>query len=212
MGMALLVLACNGSKIGENRGFKMSEYFPQDGERTASWVSEDTEVVERLTAEKFVEPIDQNGVDVYTWNYYHRLDEELTQIYTVDWAAPTGDGVQIYGYIDADGNSTPFDPPIQVAPITDYMNTGDILETETGGATWTSEILDVGTCEVEWGTLVWESCLHLRIDDGDSNDDNDPGFAGEYWQVTTYGTAWFLPSGESKKWVLYDYDWVDTSQ
>ena len=48
----------------------------------------------------------------------------------------------------------------------------------------------------------------MKIDDGDGNEDSDPLFAGEYWQVTTYGTAWFLPSGESSKWVLLDYDYT----
>lgn len=206
----LLFLACSGGQIAEAPGFKMSEYFPQDGERNAAWVNEDTNVVERLTGEKAPEAIDKNGVAVYTWNYYYRTDDNLELAYTIDWAAPTGDGVLIYGTSDADGNQTAYDPPIQVAPITDYMNTGDVLTTESGGTTWTSEILDVGNCDVEWGALTWEGCVHVRIDDGDSsNDDTDPAFVGDYWQVTTYGTAWFQPSGATTKWVLLDYEWVE---
>lgn len=206
--MVSLLFGCSGNNIGENKGFQMSEYFPQDGDRMSIHESEDTEVPYRLRSEKLPDAIMVDDVETWQWDTYQSTDNELVLAWSVQWSAPSGDGVIIHSYTDGAGDKTTFDPPIQVAPITDFMNTGEKIETTTGGATWTSEILDVGTCEVLWGTLVWENCIHLRLDDGDGNDADDLPFAGEYWQVTSYGTAWFQGSGDTSKWVLLDYEWT----
>ena len=209
--LTLLLIACNGNQIGEARGIKMSEYFPQDGERAAVWVNEDAAVEWRLRAEKLPEPTIMNDVEVWTWEYFSRTDEDLEKLYSVQWAAPAGDGVQIYGYGAGEEDITPFDPPIVVAPISDFLDTGEKIETQTGGTTWTVELTEVlATCEVQWGTLTWQSCAHITINDGEENDASDAGFAGEYWQVTQYGTAWFKPSGEENMWILLDYEWTES--
>lgn len=203
----VLLAACNGNKIAENKGFKMSEYFPQDGSRAAVYDNEDEGFTSNLRMEKGQEPILVDDVETWQWDVYESTDNDLVLLWSIQWSAPSGDGASILSYTDGAGEKTTFDPPIAVAPITDYMNTGDIIETQTGGTTWTSEILDVGDCEVLWGTLTWSECIHMRIDDGEGNDADDLPFAGEYWQATSYGTAWFQPSGDASKWVLLDYEW-----
>jgi hypothetical protein len=200
-----LLVACNGGGIGEYQGVRISEYFPQDGTRIATYINEDTNVVYKLQAEKFPEPARIDERDVFTWDYYQKTDDEQIKWFSVQWAAPAGDGAYIYGYAEGDASITPYDPPIQIGPIDDTMKNGEEVVTETGGATWTSTLIASEDCPVEWGTLEWDQCQHLSVNDG--TPDNAPLFEGEYWQVTSYGTAWFLPAGATSKWVLLDYEW-----
>lgn len=200
------MLACTGNTIGEYQGVKISEYFPQDGSRTATYINEDTSIVYKLYGEKLPDSELIDDREVYTWNFYQKTDDDLTAYFNIQWSAPAGDGAYIYGYSEGTDAIVPFDPPIGVGPLDDTMANGDVVTTETSGKTWTSTLIESQDCPVEWGTLDWEACQHMEISDG--TPDGSPLFEGEYWQVTQYGTAWFLPGGASSKWVLLDYEWA----
>lgn len=203
-----LLLACNPDNIGADRGLKMSDYFPQDGDRKATYKNEDAAIEAQLYVEKQQPSTKVGSVTVWNWAYYRQTDTQKDLLYMVEWAAPSGDGVQIYSYTDVDGNKTSYDPPIIIAPISDYMKAGDAYTTDTNGESWTSTLVEVvPTCEVEWGSITWEECAHFTIENG-GDAATDPEFAGDYWQVTTYGTAWFQPSGSDSKWVVLKYDWT----
>lgn len=206
-----LLLACNPENIAADRGLKMSDYFPQDGERAATFKNESADIEAQLYAEKEHISTTVDGVDVWTWDYYRKTDEQLDLLYKVQWAAPTGDGVWIYGYVDVaaagDENAAPvaYDTPILIAPLTDYMKAGDSFDTETNGETWNSTLVEVlPTCEIYWGSITWTECAHFSITSS-TDAGSDALFAGDYWQATTYGTAWFVPSGDSNKWIVLDY-------
>jgi hypothetical protein len=153
-----------------------------------------------------------DGREVWSWATYRKTDDQLDLLYKTEWASPTGDGVWLYSYTDVDGNQTVYDPPIEVAPLTDYMKAGDSYSTDTNGETWTSTLVEViPTCDVVWGSLTWQECAHFTLDNG-ADPGTGPAFIGDYWQVTTYGTAWFQPAGQDSKWVVLNYDWKPDTQ
>ncbi len=180
-------------------GIVTAHYFPIDGEREATYFNEDTELDLELMVEK-VSSGTEDGVPVVTFAY--STDVSAT-IGTVTFSSIEVSGVRIHGYTEG-ASSTTFDPPIVLTA--DVMSPGDSIVTSANDLTFTSTHLGFEDCPVYWG-LDWEDCLHLRLDDGDGDDDAGPFFAGEYWLVQRYGPAWMHLTGYRERWNLGHYEW-----
>lgn len=201
----LLALTACQQTIGRT-GTKTSEFFPMDGDRQATYVSEDETVTASLNVEK-IEPSETiDDLEVVTFEYSLSGDS-LTIVGAVKWSAAAGHGIKIHAWSEGPaGEFTVFDSPILVTNERDYANVGEVVTTTTNGYTFTSTFVGFQDCPVQWG-LDWEGCLHLTIDDGDGDPSAGPFFAGDYWLVTRYGPAWMKLTGNTEKWNLIDYDW-----
>ncbi len=195
-----LLAACEGSKTTYS-GTAMGVYFPFDGGRDAEYVNADTNVAWHLMLHK-VEPTETTeGREVATFEQSMDTGELL---YSVKWSVSSQQPIQIEGWSEGTGEFQIFDPPLVVANAN--MHSDESVSTETGGRSWTSTFFGPEDCPVLWGGLEWEDCAHIRIDDGDGDDNVGPAFAGDYWFVTRYGPAWMTTTGYAQ-WTLSDYDW-----
>lgn len=207
--LTLLLLACSGGAY-TTQGTKVSDFFPFDGERNAVYLNDDESVDWELRVEKIDESV-VSGRTVVTMTYSQETDTALTELYAVKWSTLDGDSTLIHAYSEAGGAFTEYDPPISVTSGSGWMRVGDAVSTETGGYSFTSTFVEVVDCPVKMG-LDWQDCSHFELDDGDGDPNAGPLFAGEYWQVTSYGTAWMLLTGYTDKWNLLDYDWEPDTQ
>ena len=225
--LALLIVplaACAGSSHTYN-GQSISQYFPLDGERwweyrqcaefdsggpvdsaTYSFYdptgcSDPAEGV--LRTEKFPETQMSGGTEIVQLDTFRiSTDGSSTPAYSVKWSSDTSKGIRVYSWTDSStGTVTAYDPPIKIAAH--QMNVGDITETTTGGANFTTVFEGVkADCPNNWSG-VWEECVHLVV----SSDGPDAPFLGDYYIGASYGLAAFLPAGDSDVWVLDDADW-----
>ncbi len=210
--MFLLLAAlqgCNPSNTAFS-GHSISEFFPLHGvKRDAVYKNDDASFTEKMLVEKLSETELSDGTDVSTLEHYLESSTGRTLIGTVEWSSETSDGVRIHGYSDGDGASTAFDPPVAISPSTDKWQTDDDpVCTETGGFTFRSELIGFEDCPVAWGP-DWSDCLHVALVGCSSDcecEEDESGllFVGEYWQVSTYGTAWKQDADKTvdQKWNL----------
>jgi hypothetical protein len=184
---------------------KTAQFFPTDGQRAATYASDDARIADTLEVTKLDPTETIDGHDVVTFE--HTFSDGTVKG-AVKWASSRGEGIRIYGYREGpDGDFTMFDPPVLVTPENDRENPGGSVTTTTDGYTFTSSFVDFEDCPVPWGDRPWTGCMHLKIDDGDGDDTIGPFFAGDYWLVTRYGPAWMKLTGDSATWTLADYDW-----
>ena len=199
--LLLSLAACDGNGVNYP-GTTMTDYFPFDGGRDATYVNADTEGVPWHLVTHKVEPTEQfEGREIATFEY---SKEDGTLLYSVKWSVESQQPIQIEGWADGTGEFTMFDPPLVVAEY--QMHSDSSVTTETGGYSWTSTYYGPEDCPVLWGGLDWTDCAHIRIDDGDGDDNAGPKFAGDYMFVTRYGAAWMTTTGY-QQWTLSDYDW-----
>lgn len=201
------LVACTGAPP-VFRGTQMSEFMPFDGERQAEYINEDADNVPwKLVVEK-VEPTSmQDGVELVTMEWSR--DDTGEVVGSVIWSSTEGDSVLIHGYAVGAESPTMFDTPIWFTDDDDLMKVGESVTTETNGYTFTSTFIEMTDCPVNWG-LEWTGCVHMKLDDGDGDDNAGPIFAGEYWLVERYGPAWMLLTGYSDIWNLAHYDWEES--
>lgn len=199
--LLLSLLACDGGGA-TFKGTSMIEYFPFDGSRDATYVNADTAGVPWHLLVHKVEPTENvDGREIATFEY---AMEDGTLLYAVKWSTQSQSPIQIEAWADGTADFTVFDPPINVSDA--YMHSDTSVTTETGGTTYTSTFFGPEDCPVLWGGLDWTGCAHIRIDDGDGDDNVGPKFAGDYWFVTRYGAAWMTTTGY-QQWTLSDYNW-----
>ncbi|MFZ5476594.1 MAG: hypothetical protein ACOZNI_07445 [Myxococcota bacterium] len=214
--VALLAACSGGSTVYKGTG-PMSDFFPYDGKREATYyyagvsaTSDDdsgdtgqtTGVGYNLVVRK-VEPTETtDGVELVTFAYYSDDGDTETLLGSVKWASD-GDGVRIYAFAEGTGDFTTFDTPVTFAA--DYMHTGEAVETVTNGYTFTSTYVEQADIHVQWG-LDWEGTVHMNLDDGDGDTSTGPFFAGDYWLATRYGPGWMHLTGYDDKWDLADYE------
>ena len=202
---SLWLTACTGTTPTFD-GTKMSDFFPQDGDRQAEYINEDsTNIAWKLVVEK-IEPVEMiDEVEVVTWEWSRSDTGEV--IGSVKWSSNSQDSIRIHGYeVTATGESVMFTTPIAIAPDDDDMLSGESVTTTTDGWTVTSTLVGKEDCSVNWG-MDWEDCVHIRLDDGDGDDMVGLPFAGDYHLVQRYGPAWMHLTGYAEKWNLADYDW-----
>jgi hypothetical protein len=208
-----LLAACDPEPTFKGTG-PLNEYFPYDGERqalyyyagTASTDSGGAGIGYNLLVDKLesVEEIDDVEVVTFTYTKVY-LDDTTELLGQIKWMSDS-DGVRVYAYAEGLDDFITFEHPIEVTSNTNYMHTGDSVETQTDGYTFTCTYVGQEDISVQWG-LDWEGAVHFRIDDGDGDDMIGPFFAGDYWLVTRYGPAWMHLTGYEDKWDLADYDW-----
>lgn len=200
----LTVLACDGGTT--YNGIGMEDYFPMEGERSATYKNDDDTVPYLLLMEKQSQSTTVGDRDVWTFEYSD--DTTASLVGGVQWSNSSG-SVQIHGWAGADGVYSTFDPAIDVTDDDGRMLTGDAITTTTGGVTWTSTFVGVESCPVEWG-LDWEGCVHISLTDGGAapsaaDDPSRPFFVGDYWVIQRYMIAWMHIRGYDANWNLADY-------
>jgi hypothetical protein len=205
----VFLVACTGAPGPGFNGTKLSDYFPMEGGRSATYVNADATVPYKLEMEKLDQPEQIGERQVWTFEYYE--DETFSLIAAVKWSNVSGDAAYIHAWAGADGVFTPYDPPISVTADNGYMHVGDVVTTDSGGVTWTSTYVGTEDCPVQWG-LDWEDCAHMKISDGGADPSaadpaTRPFFVGDYWVVPRYMIAWMDVRGYDDKWNLADYDY-----
>ena len=202
-----LLLACTGGdglpepKVEPGSGLRTDVFFPTDGTRRAEYVNAAPDEVPWLLVVEKLEPTELvGGVELVTFEWSRSDTEEV--LGAVKWAQD--DGIAIYGWAEGTGAFVMFDPPIVLSD--NKMYRGDVIETVTGGYTFTSTYIGPEDCTVAWG-LDWQDCPHFTLDDGDGDPMAGPLFAGDYWLVERYGPAWMHTTGYAGKWDLQEYDW-----
>jgi hypothetical protein len=204
------LLACQPSTTTYN-GISMSDFFPLDGSRAATYTNADSTVPYKLGMNK-VEPTSQaDGREVVVLEYGE--DEGDTLFYSVGWSTQAGDAVQVHNYSVGAGELITFDPPLQVTDDDDTMRTGESIifdTTGSDGTAWTvtsTYVEPVPECPTLY-TDKWTDCIHIRIDDGDGDDTVGLPFAGDYTLVTGYGPAYMTVTGDADEWNLTKYTYV----
>lgn len=200
--------ACSRS-VTDYSFYSMTAFFPVDGERRAEYMNEDAPNVSwRLAVEKLEPVTEVNGDDIVTFEWSNL--ETGVLVGAVMWSSGNGGLVKIHGFADytrGPAEFLVFDTPILF--IDDYaMDRGEPVITRTNGYTFTSTLVAFEDCPVYWGP-DWKQCAHIRLDDGDGDDQVGPIFSGDYWLAQRFGPAWMLLTGYTEKWNLAHYDLVE---
>ncbi len=199
-GVGLASAGCEGQKFDYD-GETIFERFPLEGERMWKYINEDPNVGYTLTVEKTNEQL-VNGKSIVTLTHTATdIDGNETIIDAIDWSAHEDDGIEIHSWTDyrddPAGVTVTYSPPIRFAER--QMNSGDIVETSTGGATYTGEYSGLQDCPNNWSQSTWE-CARITL----SSTIAGESFTGEYWIAMSYGTSWMAPTEVGGKWVLAD--------
>ena len=204
----LLLLACAPGTGPGSRGTDLAESFPFDGEaRTWTYRVAWGLVPWELDAEVVHdEAWGAPGERVYPVEYVSRCvldDPECVggaEMLRIEWQSSPGDGVYVHGWSVEEGDWVALDPPVQLAPR--EMSRGDVVTTETGGHTWTSEWASTEDCPVHVDA-VWDSCVRLRVD----TDAPGTPLRGDWWVLHQRGVvAFHLDDHWSERWGLTDME------
>jgi hypothetical protein len=205
-----LFIACDPGTVGYS-GTSMSEFFPLDGSRAATYTNDDASVPYKLAMQK-IEPTTQGeNREIVVLEYSE--DEGDTLFFSVGWSVQAGDAVQVHNYSVGTGELITFDPPLQITDDDDAMRTGESIVFDTtgsDGSAWTvtsTYVEPVPECPTLY-TDKWTDCVRVTIDDGDGDDSVGLPFAGDYTLVTGYGPAYMTVTGDSAAWDLTNYTYV----
>lgn len=203
----LLVLlgACQGYPPTFD-GSPVWSMFPFDGERSWTYISTDQTLAYKLVAWSSGEPELKGGKNIYTVEYSTNCfgaDPECVEgeiLRKVKWSSDVSDGVFIHAYALGSDAFTDLDPPVQLTP--DDMKKGDVIETTSNGATWSSTMNGISECPVSL-SAAWDECgeFALTTDAGDGYP-----IAGTYWATVSNGTAALELATETGVWQLSDLD------
>lgn len=201
--------ACGGPGGLTAGGTDMYAYFPFDGQRDWTYISTDIETSYRLDAAmRSLEPEVVNGVNAYPVDYSIDCvqdDEECVDgpLRTLLWSSTQNGGVAIHSWEEFGKPPIDFDPPLQVAAAEMFL--GDVVVTETGGATWTSTLEAFEGCPDRYATDLG-SCAKITIDDGDGDSQTGLGLTGSYWAVPGFNVVGIEFVGEEAQWQLSEND------
>jgi hypothetical protein len=208
-----LVIGCSGSNIGYS-GTKMSDFFPMDGDRSATFVwegdPESADAVEYKLVQEKKTPVEQReGATVVTWEYTEDLEGNV--LGAEKWSATPGDSVFVWAWQPRGAEEfISFDPPVAITSDDDSMRVGDSVTTDTTdseGTSWTFTSTYVGQLS-ECGTLYaddWTDCANIVVEASGGGD--VPSFVGDYELVTRYWIAHMTRTGDTAAWELGDYDY-----
>jgi hypothetical protein len=202
----LLGSACKGGGY-TYEGQKLSDYFPLYGEPHWEYALDGDAEGKQMTVDK--NPVTQKDGDRELVTLDYALSKPSVQLLTsIVWSSDSSDGVLVHSMTDQlTGTTTTYDPPVIVAEAT--MTVDDVIETETGGSTFSTTYVGQEDCPNLWVTDtdedVWE-CVHIKVDDGDGDPNSGPLFAADWWWAADWGTSRFLARGNSGQWILLDAD------
>jgi hypothetical protein len=190
-------------------GVQTHELFPFDCERTWEYTSTDTTLAYKLVALSDTPPEKDGALNVYTLRYTSEcfgadpecVDGEVLR--KIQWSSTTGEGVLIHGFALGEGAITKLDPPVQLGLASmekaldpEAPGPGSFAETTTGGATWTSVMVEIESCPVRM-SVDWDDCyvFELSTDGGDGIP-----LAGTYWAIGGQGVVAFEVAGDTGQW------------
>lgn len=174
--------------------------FPFDGERTWEFVADGQASPFQVDARILVDAgatITSVG-NAYVVEHAKRcatvsadcIDQEV--IRTVEWSS-TPAGVYIHG-IFADDDFDTFDPPIQLSAGSVLV--GDVWETRTAGALWTSTYGGQESCPTRFAGALAQ-CFRYDL----TTTGADRGLAGSYWAAPGINVAAFELAIDGTRWV-----------
>lgn len=184
----LLIIGCDSGV--DARGFQLHTFFPQDGHRAAVYVQQGTAWAR--TVEKADTPEARDGDEAWTWT--HAREDDGAPLGALVWSSDAVHGIRVHAWAVGDRDLEVLDPPVQVSPVGDRMEVGEVVES---GA-WTSTLVGFETCPVAWGIDDW-NCAHLALE-------GDLWFAGDWWLAQDQGVAWMRLQGDEERWDLAEYD------
>ncbi len=198
-----LLVACAGN-TPIYTGAPVWKTFPFDGLREWEFTNTDTTLPYKLIASSDQEPEFRDGANLYLVDYWTRclgtdpncVDGESLR--TIQWSSDTQSGTFIHGYSVGSGAFADLDPPLQVTA--DVMDRDDVVETTTGGATWTSTFLGEEICPAQLADDWQCSVFEITTDTGDGYP-----LAGKYWQVMGTGFTAMEIATETGQWQLSSY-------
>ena len=194
-------------------GFTMTEYFSYDGERTWEFVSEDILIDYILVADlnEESEVLEDGFTRVYTIDYTKDcisteggcVEDEYVR--SMKWSSNDTYGTFLHGYTLAGEEAVVFDPPVQITPPS--MKREDSVTTETGGSTWTSTLIQIEECPVQWA-VTWDECARFELDDGDGDLATGSPVSGTFWAITGYNVVAMDWPGSPGRWELLKHDYA----
>lgn len=199
---ALALFGCGGPGYTYG-GSEVWQLFPFDGTRTWEYISTDTSLSYKLLVTSIGEAEAIDGTNVYTLDYTTEcvaadpdcVDGEI--LWKLRWSSDPTDGVLIHAF-DVGAGMQDIVPPMQMT--FDTMKKGEVAETTTGGANWTSTMLGTESCPIAMAAN-WEECglFEVAVDAGD-------GFpmAGKWWATKGNGVAAMELATQTGRWELSD--------
>lgn len=199
----VIATACTGP--GGNdidySGFVMEDFYNIQVGQEWRFISNDPAIPYFMRGATVDNPTDGIAPDViYTIEYSKEcfqdddpacVDGEF--LFSWDMASNGSRGVHLYSST-VGTTVTAYDPPLKIT--TDQMKATDVVETVTGGTTWTSEFVNSGPCEIAWAD--WNGCPTMTLDDGGANS----GLAGTYTVASGWNVVGIQYEGESSRWSL----------
>lgn len=198
---AMLLGGCTDGDKFTYSGWRMADYFPFDGVRRWEFVSTDLSVPYKLVGD--LQPVDVvDGVSLHTVSYTRRClgndptCEDGSFVRAMTWRSDRSRGVFLHAADNGQG-AVAFDPPVQVGLA--EMKRNEVVTTETAGVTWTSEVVEVEPCPVQWN-VDWPECLRLELRGGASS------VSGDYWVINGFNIVAFDIEGEPARWELSKHE------
>lgn len=209
----LLAGACPDPIQITSAGEDTWKFFPLDGERTWTFQSDDATLPYRLVAHKPKESelIGDTTARAYIISFTPDClgtdapcdvdgdgdgvkDLEQQPLFTWRMSSDSAKGASFHAF-----NDTAYDPPIRLADA-DQSET-DVVTTETGGVTYTSQIIDKLPCDVPyWRGSPPDGCKLFELDDAGAG----TPFAGQYMAIVQFGIVSFQQGG-GPTWQLKEY-------
>jgi hypothetical protein len=208
-------------------GYQIYDHFPLDGQRAWEYANDDISIDHKIEVRMSETTVMKGDTEVFEFQFYNQSTGD--KFMAVNWSSDGIDGIQIHGYQTwaiadsggdggADSGDTgggpgaawadaleTFEPPVVVADP--EMAPGESVESSGGSWSFVSTFEAVEGCPNYYVGDEWNECLRLTLDDGDGDDMSGAPFAGSYWLVPRYGTAWMRLTGDAENWVLVDADW-----
>jgi hypothetical protein len=207
---ALAVVGLAGCNSGGNpysyEGFTMSSFFPFDGQR--DWTFLQDGVVHELLATLDPEFEVVDSLRIYKVDYALQCPAGIDGCEPAEhafsqlrWSSDAGNGTLIHA-IQGPAGEQVFDPPI--ALTADRGKKGDVVTTETGGATFTARFDDLVPCPIRY-TDQWEQCAKIVLDDDDNPETaGSHPLHGDWFAVAGYNVVAMQLIGDAAQWQLND--------
>jgi hypothetical protein len=201
MFVLMALAACtSGGNPYTYQGYKMSDFFPFDGTRSWTFVSDDPAIPYQVIADLQPDPetLTENDVPTQIWTVTyktHCITQPETcvdgdyKISAMKWSSSGSKGVRIHGYSTPDGGSVTLDPPFTLAGNNGKAE--DSWTTETAGGTWTSTFTQiVAKCPVKWSDSFVD-CPELEVDAAGAP------LTGTWYAADGWGLVGFAFEGEN---------------